>query len=131
MARIRLSVPKIGSWQDDDRLVVLVGTENAADLASSTPPGGTVAGRYRIGDHLDAEGDDVVVELTLTPTDKCATLPIGVAVEDPAGNRSITWEYQGRLQLQDPPAGVGRPAASATANPNEALLTWDVSPDIG
>lgn len=131
MPRYRLRTPKVGAWADDDQLVVLVGTLNAADLASSTPAGGTEHARVDIADALTADGGDVVIEIDYSATPgTCGTLPVGIALEDALGNRSITWEYQGILNVRTAPIGVSRPTAAATANPNEAQLAWEGSESI-
>ncbi len=41
MASISVSVPVDKDWQLDDELELLIGSENAASLAASTPAGGT------------------------------------------------------------------------------------------
>jgi hypothetical protein len=131
MPRYRLSTPLVGSWADDDVLVVLVGTLNAADLDSSDPAGGTEYARVSVADALDAEGDDLVIEIDYSvDPGTCGTLPVGIAIEDAHGNRSATWEYQGILNVRTPPVGVGRPTAEATENPGEALITWTGSESI-
>jgi len=42
MATLRYKISRLGSWQTSDKLQLVVGTEDAANLAGSTPAGGTV-----------------------------------------------------------------------------------------
>jgi hypothetical protein len=42
MATLRFRIGRKTSWQASDRLLLVLGSEGAADLASSTPAGGTV-----------------------------------------------------------------------------------------
>lgn len=129
MARLKFTASVGGGWQDSDELVVLVGTENAASLAASDPVGGSIVRTVTVANaKLTADPQQVRIEYDYAPTDKCATLPVGLAIRDPAGNTSAVSEDL--IQLRDPPLGVGRPTAAATVNPNEALLTWDLSPDV-
>lgn len=130
MPRYRLTIPKAGSWQDDDFLVLRVGTLDAADLDNSTPAGGTEHARWRVGD-VDVNNEDLVAEFYYDAAPgTCGTLPIGVAIEDVNGNLSAVWEYQGTLNVRTAPIGVGRPAAAATESANEARLTWEGSESI-
>lgn len=127
MARLRLTITIDAGWQPDDELLLMVGTENAVDLAASVPAGGEIVQRLVVGEAQ--AGETVVLEHEHFSQDKCATLPVGVAIKDTQGNVSVADEHL--LALRDPPVGVGRPDVAATANPNEALLTWVESPDVG
>ena len=112
MARLTITVTVPGGgWADDDKVQLFVGSENAADLAASTPTGGTQVDERRVG---QAEAGDTI-ELTHThhSDDKCATLPVGVKLEDAAGNVSAVTETT--VQLADPPEGVGQPDISSAA----------------
>lgn len=42
MATLRITIPPDSSWSDSDRVQLFIGTENAADLASSAPAGGAM-----------------------------------------------------------------------------------------
>ena len=131
MARLQLTGTIQGTWLDSDVLAVFLGTEDAADLASSTPTGGTLVRTLTVADARDASAPTrYKIELDYAPTigGKCATLPIGLACRDARGNASATDE--GVVQLRDPPLGVARPTAAATENPNEATIEWALSPDV-
>ena len=69
-----------------------------------------------------------VITYEYYPTDKCATLPLGVSIVDAAGNR--TTGPEDTVQLADPPIGARSPAVAATANPGEVRLSWTESPDV-
>lgn len=119
---IRVTVTIDPDWRGDDRLVLFFGSENAADLSSSTPSGGT-----RVLDQAVVDGG--TLEYRYTPTDKCATLPVGVAVQDAAGNLSALDETV--VQLSDTPAGpTNLRVSQPTPGSSEALLEWDASPDV-
>ena len=129
MARFRITASVKEAWLDSDKLVVLVGSENAASLAASTPTGGTFVKTSTVAAaKLPSDPTTVRLEYDYTPTDKCASLPVGLASCDPQGNTSTPDESI--LQLRDPPRGVPRPTAAATESANEAQLTWTLSPDI-
>jgi len=126
MARIKAGVTILAGWQPDETLILLIGSENVASLALSTPAGGTEVARLLVG--AATVGQVVSLEHDYSPTDKCASLPVGYAIEDPQGNRSAAFE--GVANLRDPPEGVPRPTVAATANPGEGLITWTLSPDV-
>ncbi len=129
MARLKLTGTLDPAWLDTDALVVLVGTENAASLAASTPPGGTVVKTLSVAEAREGAAPTTYrIEYDYAPTDKCATLPVGIAAQDASGNRSAAVEDL--IQVRDPPLGVDRPTASATANPNEATIAWALSTDV-
>jgi len=113
---------------------LLVGTENAASLAASTPAGGTRLIDLTLGELADGSGTSaIVLEATYTPDGRCATLPVGVAAIDAAGNVSSVVETT--VNLADPPRGVNDLAISATDPGSPAIdgaadLTWSVSPDV-
>ncbi len=173
MAKLTLTIPIDPDWSADDLLQLLIGTENAADLAASTPSGGTVEREVAVfanpamrggwgfgswggpdddgidGNHFTwggvpphAWGDaswgsgawwqgfypDIVIEHDYDPTDKCATLPVGVRTRDQAGNVSAAVEQV--VQIEDPPIGARNLAVVTTGSKNEARLTWTESPDV-
>jgi hypothetical protein len=161
-----MTIPRDIDWLPDDQVEMWIGTENAADLANSTPAGGALAtsqspwpggagrggwGAGTWGDFVygsDPEGfgygdagvvwgygawgvnlaPPIEVEHDYYPADKCALLPVGVRIKDPAGNRSAVVEDL--LQLADPPRGIRNLAAAATGNPNEVQMSFTESPDV-
>lgn len=130
MAKLKLTGTIKGAWADSDVLVLLIGTENAASLAASTPSGGSVAKRVTVKDARvgGSAGTTYRIDYEYEPDDKCATLPLGLAIEDPNGNRSSVDEDV--VQIEDRPLGVGRPTATGTGNPNEATIAWTLSEDV-
>jgi len=127
MARIKANITILAGWQPEDELVLMIGSENVASLALSTPAGGVEVASLPVGDAI--VGQAVTLEHDYDPTDKCASLPVGAATRDTQGNLSAAFE--GVINLRDPPEGVPRPTIAATANPNEALIAWTLSPDVG
>lgn len=129
MARIRVTIPVDPAWDAADKVVLLVGSENAGTLAASTPAGGTVAAVVEVAERADeVSPDPIVITAEVQVSDKCAMLPIGVAVEDEHGNRSTPLESFERVF--DVPRGARDHAIAATENPNEALLTFAASLDV-
>lgn len=126
MAKIRITVIVHASWVSTDKLRVYRGSENAASLAASTPTGGNLVETRAVG--TAAPGSDLTFDFGYSPTDKCATLPVGVILEDAAGNQQTV--LQTTVALRDPPRAPGRPSVAATANPGEATLAWAASPDL-
>lgn len=126
MAKLIAKVTRDASWADTDLLGFYIGSEGEADLASSTPAGGTLVSSLRVGDV--ETGGEIELSHEYSPDDKCASLPIGVTIRDEAGNESAADESL--ITLSDPPQGPGRPDIAATANPGEATLTWLASPDL-
>ncbi len=144
--QITLDIPRDASWGAADRLRVFVGTEGAADLAGSTPPGGTavmdvlvgaLAGDYAAwGDGAWGNGawgvamaPDLMAVVQHQPAAVQGSLPVGVAAADLAGNVSAVDEIVVTWNL--PPAGPRNLAVSATGNVGEAKLMWDLSVDVG
>jgi hypothetical protein len=125
MARLSITVTAAADWQPTDQVLLYIGTEDAADLANSTPAGGTNVQALTVGE-VD-EDDTITLEHTYIATDKCATLPVGVKLKDAAGNISAVTETT--YQLADYPAGVGRPGVSSAAS-GQATLTWVASADL-
>lgn len=142
MADLTIRVPVRSNWIESDHVQLFIGTENAADLAASTPAGGTKVndqsarpgnvqggfGQGQFGAGPFGGAHTVVIKHTYRSTDKCASLPIGVKVVDQAGNVSAVYETV--KMLADPPRGARGLAIAATANTNEAKLSWTASPDI-
>lgn len=126
MASIKLTIPVHASWGSTDQLLVYKGTENAANLAASTPTGGSQAASREVGSA--APGSDIEITIGHSPTDRCAVLPVGVIVKDAAGNTQAVLDTT--IALMDPPRGPGRPDVAATASAGEATLTWTASPDL-
>lgn len=125
MAKLTVNVTVPSGWADTDKVLLYVGTENAADLAASTPAGGRLVQTLNVGEAV--EDDVLTLEHTHVSTDKCATLPLGVKVQDAAGNINAVTETT--VQLADPPAGVGRPDVSSS-KAGAATLTWLASADL-
>ena len=121
---IQVTVPG-GGWADTDTIELLVGSEDAADPAASTPTGGRVVDRRKVGQAQPA--DVILLTHTHAASDKCATLPVGVTLTDAAGNTSAITETT--VQLADPPQGVARPDISSDGS-GEITLTWLASPDV-
>lgn len=96
---------------------------------------GVEATGYKLGDGLLGAGvlgqNDVppaVLRYAYDPDDVDATLPVGVAVRDGAGNESAKLETT--VQLADPPAPATDAAVGSTGNANEARLSWAASADV-
>ena len=121
MAVFTLSISIDPSWSASDELVVMAGTENADSLAASTPAGGTEVYREAIGVRAGLTGT-MTIEFEVFTNDPSAVIPLGVKLADQAGNESSVFETFDRAR--DAPDSAGRPAVAATANPNEALITW-------
>lgn len=130
MAIVRANAAVLESWVPGDRVRLLIGSENASSLAASTPAGGTVVADSAVGTlaAAGATSGGKTVERRVLPEDKCAVLPIGVDAADAPGNDSA--EFETWVQLNDAPDAATDPLLAATANPNEALLTWTASPDV-
>lgn len=131
-----------------DTLRLYIGTENATNLAASTPAGGTLVlaqaalvngqaetynwglGAWGAPGSSWGSGFTPASEITYQykPIDKSCTLPVGVKIADAAGNESSVIETV--IQIADIPQGVRNLAVQATLNSNEALLTWTASPDV-
>jgi len=122
MAIINITVSPDPQWSPGDELLLCIGSEGAADLASSTPAGGREFNRQKVIDGL-------TISATYQPTDKCALLPVGVKVRDAAGNVSAVAETI--VQLQDVPEGPSNLRVSQdTPGSGIAQLAWDASPDL-
>lgn len=127
MARLTINVTvPAGGWADDDKVLLYVGDENAADLAASTPAGGRLVKTLPVG-QATAAGTVIAIRHTHNTTDKCATLPYGVKLKDAAGNVNTLTEDV--AQLADPPAGVGRPGVTSGKS-GQAVFTWLASTDL-
>jgi hypothetical protein len=130
MARLLLKATVQAGWLDANELVVLIGTENAASLAASNPPGGDEVKSVTVANaRLSTDTQQVRIEHAYFPDDKCATLPVGLAIRRPGGTQSTVEEDL--VPLRKPPLGVARPTAVATVNPNEATIAWALSADVG
>jgi hypothetical protein len=83
---------------------------------------------------LDYEELDVMalprktLEYRYLPTNRSATLPIGVKRADSSGNESAVVETV--IQLADKPRPTRNVVAHATVNAGEVRLTWTQSPDV-
>jgi len=126
MAILKPTITVDPDWVATDRLKLYIGSEGAADLASSTPAGGTLLGTFR--PYLDPDDTERSIEASYDPTDKCAIVPWGVAVADEAGNETTKWETFD--QIRDVPEGVQANQPQSTGNAGEALLTWNESEDV-
>lgn len=124
MSERTINVVVDAGWSPTDILQLYRGSENAADLASSSSV--VRVDRKRVGNA--SVGSVISMTFDYSPADLCAALPVGVSVVDAAGNESTKTEIL--LQLNDPPTPPGRPDVAATANPGEAQLTWTASPDL-
>ncbi len=93
-------------------------------------PGSGVRGLGHRGDGLRGllAAERVTLEHRHNATDVCAQLPVGVKVEDEAGNLSTVVEAV--ASIKDRPRGPRNLAVGSTGNKNEARLTWTGSPDI-
>ncbi|MEO0477712.1 MAG: hypothetical protein AAF085_17340 [Planctomycetota bacterium] len=124
--RYTIEVPVDPSWQPDHKLRLYKGTEGAADLASSTPAGGSPFRDMTIG---KAEaGSNYKISFDHRASSACTQLPIGVSCIDGAGNESAKVELL--IDISQPPEPPGRPDVAATVNPGEAQLSWTASPDL-
>lgn len=152
MANLSARVLSDKDWAADDALRLLVGTEDAADLAGSTPSGGTAVqeqpawpgdgatrsasgggygwgeGEWGMGWFGVNEHPRALLEHSYSPADKCSVLPIGVVSVDVSGNVSPVVETL--VQLRDIPVGARDLEIEATENTNEARLTWTESTDV-
>lgn len=129
MALITANILIEASWEATDVLELVVGDEGAADLASSLGGGRVIARRAVWPDGVQVDGvTHAQLQAHYPPTDKCATLPVGVRVRDAEGNVSDVEETL--VQLADRPRGVRNVTIAATDNPLEVALTWTESPDV-
>lgn len=164
MSDFTVRVPRDFDWLPSDQVELLLGSENAADLATSTPAGGTVVadispwqdGIERGGLGADPLGEAplgfssigyglgegelgfgalgindaprLIIEHTYRPTDKCASIPVGVQIRDKPGN--VQSGPETTATLADPPKGARGLATAATASPREVQLTWTESSDV-
>lgn len=125
MGLIRMSVTVEASWTDRTMLRLMIGSENAADLAASVPVGGVMATELEVGS--TPAGSVVVLEHEHRADDICATLPVGVVSVDQAGNASAVTELV--VQIADVPEAVGRPDVSS-GKAGSVTLTWPASADL-
>jgi len=71
---------------------------------------------------------ELVMVYRYWPTDKTATLPVGVVVADAAGN--VSGAVEAVVTLDDAPRGVTDMAIAAGSADNQADLTWTLSNDV-
>jgi len=124
MAKLKITFAIKTQWTAEDRLRILRGSENAMDLASSTPAGGRVIHEVAV----PVEQDSFSYQFEYQPDNKCAWLPLGAAVVDAAGNQSMIAESL--APMHDPPRGARDLVITPTGTPGEATLTWTQSPDL-
>lgn len=85
-------------------------------------------GEFGFGAFGTSDVPRVRLEYHYPPSDKCATLPVGVKVRDLAGNRSNVIETIATFHA--PPRPARRLTVHRTLNILEALLRWEASPDV-
>jgi len=129
MAIITLNVTLDADHETDDVLQLRVGSAAGLSLANSTPSGGQVLLEQVVGSLADAD-PAAIVELSAShrPAGGCGVFAVGATVRDAAGNVSPVFETFG--EIADHPRGVTTLPLAATANPNEATLSWTASPDV-
>jgi hypothetical protein len=133
VADLVVTVPRDADWTPAHRLGLFIGTEGAASLAASTPPGGTKvaevpAAPVGVLGAAPVEGEVIAIRHRYQPADVCSTLPLGVAVRDLAGNWGDKTETV--VQLSDPPRGARNLRVESTGNAFEARLIWSASPHV-
>lgn len=127
MALLEITVPLDADWIATDQVRLRVGSEHAADLASSTPAGGSIEYSETLGDP-DARGGGVELQKEIVPDDVCAVVPVGVDAADLIGNASAA--VQTFQQLNDAPDGARSPLVASTGNAGEALFSFTPSPHV-
>ncbi len=126
MSKRTVKVTVEPTWLPGYTLRLYRGTENAGNLAASTPSGGVVVTTQKIGNAV--AGSQITLSFQHRAKDIVGLLPVGVTCVDEAGNESPVLETI--IQLADPPEPPGRPDVAGTGNPGEVTLTWAASPDL-
>jgi hypothetical protein len=124
MALIQVRMRRDEEWQPDDRLILLRGPENGGELDDPVE-----VGARPVGPAPDSAAP-IAMDVQHLPVTagRSPVLSLGVAVEDALGNRSPV--FQSFCRLADAPRGPRNLSLAATATPNQALLTFDPSPDV-
>lgn len=131
MATIQANAQLTDNHEPDDFLQLRVGSGDRLTLAESTPAGGIVLIEEPIGEAANVDPPPTrTLKASHTPpgNERAAVLAIGITVKDKAGNVSTLFETF--EEVADYPRGVTTLPVEATANPNEATLSWTASPQV-
>jgi len=137
MAELRITIDRDLDWLTTDQVELWIGSEDAPDLASSTPAGGVLRRSVPAWPNAStkaaavaaSEPGSVTIVYTHRANHKCAVLPIGIKVRDAAGNASDVTETT--AQLADPPRGVRGLTVGSTGSTGEAQLAWQAAAGCG